>query len=179
MTVLFYRRNSEVSAPDAFGLPRGLELRSWRPALDGLPPQGRWLRENLAWYALQKMGLFGASVFEELSIWRGERMLHRLLVTPRWLRFPFMAENDLQIGGLWTDPEVRRIGLASAMIAEAHRRSAAPGRRFWYLADNANAPSIGLAESCGYRLVGTGRRTRLLGIAALGQFRLETVIDPS
>ncbi len=87
-----------------------------------------------------------------------------------------MAAGDLQIGGLWTAPEARRIGLATAAIVEAHRRHAAPARRFWFLVEETNAASIGLAEACGYRLVGRGRRTRPLGVSVLGQYRLENGI---
>lgn len=179
MTVLFYRRAAGPSCADALGLPPGLDLRSWRPAVDGAPPRRGRSGENLAWFAFQHMGLFASDGFEELSIWRGERLLHRLVVTPRWLRFPFMTAEDVQIGGLWTDPQARRSGLASAAIAEAHRRHAAPGRRFWYVVDEANAASIGLAQARGYRLIGTGRRTRPLGLAALGRFQLEVVTTPS
>ncbi len=175
MTVRFYRLERASPVPEPPDLLLGLDIRSWRPATDG-PPRRRPRRwENLVWFAFQQLGLFASDAFEELSLWRGERMLHRLVVTPSWLRFPFMAPGDLQIGGLWTDPEVRRIGLAGAMMAEAHRRRAEPGRRFWYVVDEANSPSIGLAEASGYRLIGTGRRTRPLGLAALGQYRLESV----
>ncbi len=163
-------------APDPLDLLLGLEIRSWRPATDGPPPHRQPWRENLAWFAFQRLGLFANDSFEELSIWRGERMLHRLVITPRWLRFPFMEPDDVQIGRLWTDPEVRRTGIAGAAMAEAHRRRAEPGRRVWYVVDAANTPSARLAEACGYRLVGTGRRTRPLGIAGLGRFRLESVV---
>jgi hypothetical protein len=175
VTVLFFCRGSRAPWGEQTGLPPALEIRSWRPASDGLPGSGPHARENLAWLAFQRLGVFATDGFEELSIWRGERMLHRLVVTPRWRRFPFMAVEDVQIGGLWTDPEVRRVGLASAAIAEAHRRHAAIGRRFWYLVDDGNAPSAALAEACGYRLIGAGRRTRPLGCPALGQFRLDSV----
>ena len=176
VSVRFYAWNGGASEEPA--LPRGCELRSWRPAVDGAPRQGPRTAENWLWFALQRLGLFASDAFEELSIWRDRRMLHRLVVTPRWLRFPFMAPGDLQIGGLWTAPELRRTGLAQAAIAEANYRHAAPGRRIWYVVDEANAASIGLAEACGYRLVGAGRRTRPLGLPALGQFRLESVAAP-
>ena len=153
-------------------LPKGCEFRHWRPAEEGPPPPGPHIGENRVWFAFDRLGLFASRAFEELSIWRGEQVLHRLVVTPRWLRFPFMAPGDLQIGALWTAPEARRIGLAAAAICEAHRRNARPGRCFWYLVDGENPASIGLAEACGYRLVGTGQRTRPLGVAALGQFRM-------
>ena len=174
MTIRFYRREGAAAVPDALGLPQGCEFRSWRPREDGPPPGGPQVRENLAWFAFDRLGLFASPAFEELSVWRSGRILHRLIVTPRWFRFPFMAAGDLQIGGLWTAPEARRIGLATAAIAEAHRRHAAPGRRFWFLVEETNAPSIGLADRCGYDLVGRGWRTRPLGVSVLGQYRLET-----
>lgn len=173
MTIRFYRRDGGSPAPDAIGLPKGCELRSWRPAKDGLPPPGPNAGENRVWFALDRLGLLASHAFEELSIWRDGTMLHRLIVTPRWFRFPFMAPGDLQVGALWTAPEVRRVGLATAAILEAHRRNAAPGRCFWYLVDGENPASIGLAEACGYHLVGLGRRTRPLGVAPLGQFQLD------
>jgi GNAT superfamily N-acetyltransferase len=132
----------------------------------------------MAWYAFDHLGLFASDAFEELALWRNGRLLHRLLVTPRWFRFPFMADADLQIGSLWTAPEARRLGLARAAIAEAHRRNAAPGRCFWYLVDDENRASIRLAEACGYRMVGVGRRTRRLGVRALGQFLMEPAAAP-
>jgi GNAT superfamily N-acetyltransferase len=151
-------------------------LRSWRPAHDGPPPLGPHVAENLAWFAFDRLGRFSSHAFEELSVWRGGRLLHRLIVTPRWFRFPFMAADDLQVGALWTAPEARRLGLARAAMREALRRHT--GRSFWYVVDDANAASIGLAEGCGYRMAGAGRRTRPLGVPGLGQFRMESATAP-
>jgi ribosomal protein S18 acetylase RimI-like enzyme len=173
VTVRFYRRCGPPSEDAASGLPPDCELRIWSPRRDGLPPLGPRLGENLAWFAIDRLGLFASDGFEELSIWKGGRMAHRLVVTPCWLRFPFMAPGDLQLGGLWTAPEARRTGLATAAVAEACRRHARPGRRFWYVVDETNAASIALAEACGFRLAGTGRRTRPLGLSAIGRFELE------
>ena len=172
VTIRFYRRagNAPSEAPDWAPV---CDLESWRPAFDGRPPPGPYGAENMAWYAFDRMGLFASRAFEELSVKVAGRLLHRLIVTPRWFRFPFMAEDDLQIGALWTSPDARRAGLARATITETHRRHAAPGRCFWYVADDQNAASIGLAEACGYRLAGEGRRTRPLGVRALGQFRMD------
>jgi RimJ/RimL family protein N-acetyltransferase len=177
VTVRFYRRAGDAAAQGPV-LPPGCAFASWRPASDGLARPGPHAAENLAWFAFDRLGLFGSRDFQELSIWREGRPLHRLIVTPRWFRFPFMAEGDLQIGALWTAPEARRQGLARAAILEAHRRHAAPGRRFWYVVDEDNAASIALAEACGYRLAGAGRRTRPLGVRGLGRFRMDSVTAP-
>jgi hypothetical protein len=178
VTIRFYRREGDAPVAEASGLAPAWEIRSWRPARDGAPPDGPHTMQNLVWFAFDRLGLFSSHDFEELSVWRGGRMLHRLIVSPRWFRFPFMAAGDLQIGALWTDSGVRRLGLARAAIAEAHRRHAAPGRAFWYVTDAGNAPSVALAEACGYRLAGEGRRTRPLGLPLFGQYRLEWPTAP-
>ena len=178
MSIRFYVRTG--SAPSVVAeMPPGYELKIWRPESDGSPRAGPGALENLAWLAIHRLGLFASDEFEEITVWRGGRRLHRLVVTPRWLRFPFMAPGDLQVGALWTAPEARRSGLARAAIAEACRRHGRAGRSIWYLADEANAASVALAEACGYRLAGAGRRTRPFGLSAFGHFRLESVTAPS
>jgi RimJ/RimL family protein N-acetyltransferase len=84
-----------------------------------------------------------------------------------------MSERDLQIGQVWTDPGARRRSLARVAIAEAHHRFAGERRRFWYVTRADNRASQALAESCGYQLVASGRRTRRLGLALLGQYVIE------
>lgn len=173
MSVRFYRLRDEAPARPPTGLNREIAIASWRPARDGAPHDGPCLAENLAWFAFDRLGVFSTRSFEELTLWRYGRLVHRLVVTPRWFRFPFMGDYDLQIGALWTDPQFRRRGLATTAIGEAHRRHAAPGRSLWCLAHSDNPASIRLAESCGYRVVGRGRRTRPLGVRALGRYVMD------
>jgi RimJ/RimL family protein N-acetyltransferase len=170
----FFYRNGDAPLPPAPVLPAGCAFRIWRPAADGFPPAGPCSVENTAWFAFARLGLFAWNGFAELSVWEERRMLHRLVVTPRWFRFPFMASRDLQIGALWTAPHARRRGLARATIAEAHRRHPACNR-FWYVTDDSNEASVRLASGCGYAPAGTGKRTRPLGLSALGRFRLDPI----
>jgi ribosomal protein S18 acetylase RimI-like enzyme len=149
-------------------LPDDVALRVWRP-----DEPGGFDPLRLAVQAQHALGLFEDDRFTEIGIWSGTRRIHRLIVTPRWHRFPFMAPGDLQIGALWTHPRWRRRGLASFAIDHAHRFFAAPGQRFWYVTESANAASIALSQSSGYRFVGEGRRTKPIGISMLGQFRLD------
>ena len=93
-----------------------------------------------------RCGLFADGRYSELSLWSGERRIHRLVVTPRWYRFPFMAPGDLQLGALLTDPAWRRQGLARLAMAVAHRLFAGPSQRLWYVTDEANVASLALAR---------------------------------
>ena len=174
MTVLFYRRAASALPPGA-GPPDGAAFRVWRPAEHGFPPPGsRGRPSNWIWWALQALGLLAEPGLAELTLWRDGRRLHRLIITPRWFRFPFMARGDLQLGDLWTDPAARGQGLARAAIAEALRLTA-QADQVWYLVDARNIASARLAESAGFQLHGMGRRTRPLGLDLAGRLRL----DPS
>lgn len=172
----FFRRPPGVAAEAAPVLPPGLEFHCWTPASDGYPPRGSRSLANHFWWALTKIGGFAGPDFTEISISDGGRVLHRLIVTPGWYRFPFMAPQDLQIGALWTSPEARRKQLARAAIGEAHRRFGDQETRFWYVADAGNQASEALGRSCGYELVATGRRTRRFGTSQLGQYVIERFV---
>jgi predicted GNAT family acetyltransferase len=83
-----------------------------------------------------------------------------------------MAREDVQIGDVWTDHAHRNRGLASFALQELVRGTVGRGRRVWYVVAASNAPSIRTVEKIGFTLVGTGARTKRLGLALLGQFVL-------
>jgi GNAT superfamily N-acetyltransferase len=174
--VNFFRRDADSGTPGPT-LPAGLEFRCWQPAIHGYPPPGSRGIANIFWWALAKSGGFATATFAEIRINDGARVLHRLIVTPRWYRFPFMGGDDLQIGAVCTSPDARRRQLASAAIAEAHRRFGGDGTRFWYVTDAGNTASGALARSCGYELVATGRRTRRFGSRLLGKYVIDDYLS--
>lgn len=173
MTIAFLARDGDAPLTRERALPDGTSLQLWRPGGDSALPEFPFDALRWAVTLQHKLGMFADSRYTELSIWCARTRLHRLIVTPRWHRFPFMAPGDLQIGALWTHAAWRRFGLARLALDRAHREFAAPGQRFWYVTDSANAASMALAHSAGYRLVGEGHRTKPVGIALLGQFQLD------
>ena len=176
MNVHFYRFDFEDQAEIAPSNLAAVQFSCWRPATDGPPPRGSRNIANYFWWLLETSGGFASHDFTELRIEEGGSTIHRLIVSPRWYRFPFMAEGDLQIGDVWTLPSARRRQLARAAISEAHHRFARDGARFWIVASADNAISGALARSCGYRLAAVGRRTRRFGVALFGQFVLDRFV---
>ncbi len=173
MTVHFYSYDGGSPVAPLAALPPTSSIRCWRADIDGFPPRGSRTIANQLWWAFAKLRVFARRGFTEISIVDEGRLLHRLIVTPAWYRFPFMSPRDLQLGALWTSPDSRRQHLASYAIAEAHRRFANENMRFWYVTDADNHASAELARSCGYRLVAGGKRTRKFGSALLGQYVIE------
>jgi RimJ/RimL family protein N-acetyltransferase len=171
MSVIFY--GYDAGNPiSGRALPPGIEAAFWQPHRNGFP-QGLFSgATNRAWWAVDKLHLFARHDFTVIALHRQGRLLHRLLVSPKWYRFPDMDAADLQIGMLWTDPEARGQGLAKCAVTAAHRKFAGRFRRMWYLVDEDNLPSRRLIESIGYHKVGQGERTARFGLRALGQFKM-------
>ncbi|MDB5703912.1 MAG: hypothetical protein JWN66_1028 [Sphingomonas bacterium] len=166
-----------MSSPAGPDLPPDNRVTIRHPGESGFLRRDENLGRNIVWWLFACVGLFRRGGFSEVSITRNGHSVHRLIVTPKWYRFPDMAAADLQIGDLWTAPAARGQGLARAAIAIVHDRLGDRFERIWYIVAADNAASIRLIEHCGYRLVGKGVRTRPFGLGALGRFRITDRLD--
>jgi len=173
--MLFFGWTPGDSLPPRHALPAGMTLRIWKPAAHGLPPIGSRSRDNLAWWLLTRLGAFATDEFAEFTVWRDAILVHRLTVSPRWHRVPFMGADDLEVGNIWTLPEARGQKFTQSVLGEAHRLFGSNARRWWWLTDSDNAASIATAAQCGYRRIGTGKKTRPLGIGLWGRY----ILDPN
>jgi RimJ/RimL family protein N-acetyltransferase len=167
---LFYRLGASEPSLCAARLAPGYEIQTWHPGRDG-PPGAvlpRW--PYIVWWLFDRLLVFSNPHAGVLMIRYRDHVVHRSLVTPRWFRFPEMGRNDLQIGDTWTDPEHRGKGLAKAALAAIHEHWAGKYDQMWYLVGEDNVASVRVIETCGYRLVGRGKRTRPIWLGILGRF---------
>ncbi len=148
----------------------------WRPSLTCIAPKGVRRRQFVVDWLLHNLRLFRNRDYGILAVYDGERLIHRSSVFPKWLRFPFMAANDLQIARTWTDENYRGKGLAVFAVDRILECYARPDRTFWYLVQAKNAPSIRVAEKCGFSLYGKGSRVSRCGCRALGCFQIEEYV---
>jgi GNAT superfamily N-acetyltransferase len=124
-------------------------------------------------YLLDYAGLFSNREAGTLCIHYGNRLVHYSGFTPRYWRFPFLADQDLQIGDTWTDPAHRGKGLAGYALEEIMEIKQAPGRGFWYVVEDKNAPSIRVVERAGFELLGIGTWRKPWGIKLLGSYFID------
>jgi GNAT superfamily N-acetyltransferase len=144
----------------------------WRPTLVHPTPPSQGMAFP-AFALMHYLHVFHARDYRLLLIWAGETLAHRTCVFPPDFRFPFMAQTDLQLGYTFTDPAHRGKGLATFAIGEAVRALAQPGRKFWYLVDAENVPSVKAIERAGFTLAGEGRKHARLGLNLLGSYRMD------
>jgi len=141
---------------------------TWRP---GLLPLDKTLTD-IAWVAFHYLRLFSNSCFSRVLAYDGEVVVHRSTVFPRWRRYPFMGDDDLQIGNVWTHPRHRGLGLAKEALGRIITQNARPGRAFWYVVSDDNSASISAATAVGFTRMGTGVRSTRFGMKLLGSFEI-------
>lgn len=144
------------------GLAAPYSWMIWRPQIwPTLPPglSSSTLRQRFLFrWAMSRLHLFADSGCGVLLIYDGEQLAHYSGFTPRYWRFPFIANGDLQIGDTWTDPEYRGRGLALFALKMIVATLARPGRRLWYVVEVINKPSIRVAEKAQFTLAAEGTR---------------------
>lgn len=128
---------------------------------------------ELAWIAFHLLRIFRNRDYCVATVWQDKRLIHYTHVFPRFWRFPFMSNNDLQLGDIWTAEDYRGRGIASVVVTQVLLEKRQPGRTFWYIVHSENKPSIRLAEKLGFDLKGTGRKWPLFGIYVLGTYQIE------
>jgi RimJ/RimL family protein N-acetyltransferase len=95
------------------------------------------------------------------------RLGHYSAFSPRYWRFPFSADDDLQIGNTWTDPSHRGKGLAIFSLEKILVLKRKPARYFWYVVEAINRPSIRVVQRAGFELADEGSWQRPLVLSCL------------
>lgn len=168
---LFYR-SAEPDNRLVRVLPAGCTCEMWTPSLFCVKPKGVSFLPFTVWWLFHTSHLFSNREYGLLVIRQGGRVVHRSVITPGYLRFPFMEKEDIQVGDTWTDPAVRGRGLATIALENIVRAPRNRNRTCWYIVEADNAASIRVVEKAGFMLMGRGTRTRRFGLGVLGQFQL-------
>jgi RimJ/RimL family protein N-acetyltransferase len=166
---LFYRAFSRPGRPQALADP-GYSCELWKPSLGALTPSGLPLLPFGVWWLFHHFKVFSNRGYALFLIRRRGEVVHRSVVTPGYLRFPFMRKGDLQVGDTLTEPGERGKGLAVFALRAILSSDDLTDRPYWYVVERDNAASIRAAEKAGFQLAGEGTRTKRLGLRALGSY---------
>jgi acetyltransferase (GNAT) family protein len=123
---------------------------------------------------LHRLHVFTSDDCGALLVRDGTRLVHYSGFTPKFWRFPFLADGDLQIGHTWTDPTYRGEGIALFALQTVVSKESKPGRRFWYVVEDVNLASIRVAEKAGFVLAGEGTWIKPWGLQLPGSFVMQT-----
>jgi GNAT superfamily N-acetyltransferase len=147
------------------------EAELWRPGWARIVPPSLGLKFAL-WWVLHSLRLFRNRDYSALIIRYRGHVVHRTCLIPRYFRWPFMRDQDLQVSSTWTHPAHRRRGLAAYALQAAASQWAGHGRTLWYVTHDHNRPSLAVCRSVGFSLLAEADRTERFGLRILGQLVL-------
>jgi ribosomal protein S18 acetylase RimI-like enzyme len=111
--------------------------------------------------------------FAAILIKDDSRIVSQLVLFPSYYAFPYMHENDVQIGYVATDAKYRGRGLAKRAVSHALALRQKTGGRVFYIADEQNAASLSVAEPLGFTRMGVATHRRLPFLPrGLGRYEL-------
>lgn len=125
------------------------------------------LMNSFVVWQLFKRYLFGKT-YCIYAIIHGNKCVHYSHVIGKGWRFPFMKDNDIEIGPCWTQPEFRSRGLFSSVLRNI--LSDFQEHQIWIFAEETNVASIRGIERAGFKFVGKGLRTKPFGCHLIGRF---------
>lgn len=144
----------------------------WKPSLNKIFPSGLSERRFVFWWLMHQSRFFPNRDYSVFLIHQDNKLIHRSCIFPRYFRYPFMKDNDLQIGDTFTDQRYRGKGIATYAILRIVEYLKMNNRKFWYIVEEANKSSIRVIEKAGFKKRGSGIRTCRFGLRLLGSFIL-------
>lgn len=153
MTYLIYKLN-KLRIQDNFKIDADLEI--WKPSYRSIK-HSRLPSKYFLWWFFHYLHIFRN---ENLQIWLfyiKDEIAHFFCVVPKYYRWPFMSENDVQIAYVVTAKKFRGNNIAYNAIAKAINDLKVDGD-IWYVTDSNNYASQKLAEKLGFEFFANGER---------------------
>jgi len=155
---IFYAGNSKDIKPIKKKLWDDYSLKIWKPKIYKMSPKGLFSIPFLAYWACHYLKLFKNSFYSIYLIYYNNEIVHYSVLLPKFLKTPFMKNDDLQIGPIGTKKEHRRKGLAAYAIQEIIKSYRNPNKKIWYLTRKENIISGKVIEKFGFKAYGEGTR---------------------
>jgi hypothetical protein len=111
--------------------------------------------------------------FEVHLLHDGDKLVHFTVVLPKYFRFPFMADDDIECGPSWTDSQYRGKGLFPVILETICRRFAGIKANCWALCEYSNYSSQKAIAKAGFTLFGEGIRTAPFSLKIFGKFIID------
>jgi len=154
-------------------LPVNYSFVLWKPSLRNIVPKGLQLFPFAVWWIFHHTRIFRNRDYSLALIYDGDTLIHRSGIFPPYFRFPFMSQNDLQIGDTWTHPDYRGQGLATYTVLRIIDEYLTSHRCLWYLVSSNNKASIRVIEKSGFQMVAYGKRKKRFGLSILGAYTID------
>lgn len=132
----------------------------WQPSLFRLKPKGSQWALSWWWFYHFTKVLRNKPSYTIFLVYKDKAVAHHSVASVKCFKFPFMEEEDIHIGPIWTDPEHRGEGLAKSTVASLVEFLAKGNRGFWAMVDMENTAEITVFEKLGFVDLGVVKRNK-------------------
>lgn len=162
--ILIYRAD-EIKAPSIDH--QDIEFKLWKPTVINLIPPGKSLK-YLILALLHFTKTFKTPYYSQAELKKDGKRVCSCLIVPKFYRWPFMNDEDIQFAYVMTDNEHRGKGYSWQLIYHTYQLlSKNSSKTYWYVTDTGNPASMRLSEKMGFTLYATGKQKTFLGIKTL------------
>ena len=89
---------------------------------------------------------------------------------PKSFKYPFMGDDDYQIGSVYTDQKKKKKGYSVLIVENILQNINCP--RTWYLTDSDNIPSINLCKKLNFSFLNNGLRSNNKFLSFLSIYKI-------
>jgi RimJ/RimL family protein N-acetyltransferase len=168
--IYFYVCETNSVIERIYDLDKRYHCHLWRPSLFEVVPKECSLMPFTAWWFMHYFHIFKNRDYSMLLIYKQSQLVSRLVVHPGYLRFPFLAKDDLFMSDSFTDPAHRGRHLVTFAMQYYLLNDNKLGRKYWGIVPDDNLASIRTVEKAGFKRVAEGKRVKRFRLHILGKY---------
>ena len=144
-------QKNEFSGPN-----EKISLVLFRPSITKILPKGIIKISFLIWWVFWVLGFFKRDYFIGIAFNSDKKFIHHFVILPKFFKYPFMGEDDLQIGDVWTHPSYRGFNLSAFAISSLIEAVPVHYKSIWYITEAENKSSIKVANKLKFNFSSIG-----------------------
>lgn len=127
-----------------------IDIHVWKPSLTRLWPRGLPALLVVWWLYYFCKVIFRKPAYTIFYILDEGLVVNYTIASTKCFKFPFMNDEDIQIGPSWTEPAYRRKGIAASVILRVKEYYNGGTKNYFWIVGRENIGSRQLIESLGF-----------------------------
>ncbi len=141
-----------------FVLSKSYVVKVFKPKIFSLQKHGHFSFIYILWY----LSTFGK--YQIIYVYDKNKLVHYSHIIPRFWKFQFMEENDLEIGPSWTNTDYRGEGIYPFILNFILDKYEQEYKNFYMIVNKTNTKSIRGIEKAGFVQEGEVQKRGIFGI---------------
>ena len=162
MNILIYKFRT-FHEYKAIQVHQDLRFEVWKPRFNDWLPKG-YPKKYILFTFFYFCGIFKNKSYYIVSGYKDKKKACSLMIVPKFFKWSFMKQNDVQMIYVITHKEFRGLGLATDLLQFSidYLKRNHFQNDLWYVTDEGNLASQNLATKSGFEFYAQGQKKKLL-----------------